>query len=126
MNDLKNLPLEGIRVVEFTHMVMGPAVGCILGDLGADVVKIEPISGDNTRKLKGSGAGYFPMFNRSKRSICLNLKSQEGKNTALELIRKADILIENFRPGAMDKLGFGYEDIKKENDNILLYTYMLQ
>ena len=85
MNDLKNLPLEGIRVVEFTHMVMGPAVGCILGDLGADVVKIEPISGDNTRKLKGSGAGYFPMFNRSKRSICLNLKDKDGKNTALEL-----------------------------------------
>ena len=84
-------PLNGIRILEFGSFIAGPFAGQILADMGADVVKIEPISGDNTRKLKGSGAGYFPMFNRSKRSICLNLKSQEGKNTALELIRKADI-----------------------------------
>ena len=64
-----SLPLAGLKVVEFTHMVMGPTVGVVLGDLGADVIKIEPMGGDNTRRLKGSGAGYFPMYNRNKRSI---------------------------------------------------------
>ncbi|MBT6962056.1 MAG: CoA transferase, partial [Rhodospirillaceae bacterium] len=68
MTDAQNLPLSGTKVVEFTHMVMGPTVGCILADLGADVIKIEPLKGDNTRRLKGSGSGYFPMFNRNKRS----------------------------------------------------------
>jgi len=72
------LPLAGIRVIEFTHMVMGPSVGVILADLGADVIKVEPAGGDQTRKLLGSGAGYFPMFNRNKRSICLDLKSDAG------------------------------------------------
>ncbi|MDX2143107.1 MAG: CaiB/BaiF CoA-transferase family protein [Rhodospirillaceae bacterium] len=109
------LPLAGLKVVEFTHMVMGPAVGVILGDLGAEVIKIEPLGGDNTRRLKGSGAGYFPMYNRNKRSICLDLKSPEGKKIALQLIERADVVIENFRPGAMDKLGFGYKDVSKLN-----------
>jgi crotonobetainyl-CoA:carnitine CoA-transferase CaiB-like acyl-CoA transferase len=113
------LPLAGLKVVEFTHMVMGPAVGVILGDLGADVIKIEPIGGDNTRRLKGSGAGYFPMYNRNKRSICLDLKSPEGKKVALQLIEKADVLIENFRPGAMDKLGFGAEALNKLNPRLI-------
>jgi len=112
MSDLPHtLPLGGITVIEFTHMVMGPAVGAILADLGADVIRIEPIGGDKTRKLTGSGAGYFPMFNRGKQSLCLNLKSDAGKSIALGLLKDADILIENFRPGAMDKLGFGYADI---------------
>lgn len=102
----KNLPLSGIRVVEFTHMVMGPSAGLVLADLGAEVIKIEPIKGDNTRRLKGSGAGYFPMYNRNKQSLCLDLKDEAGKKIAGELIDKADVLIENFRPGAMDKLGF--------------------
>src|SRR5258706_13221230 len=99
-------PLAGLKVVEFAHMVMGPTVGQVLGDLGADVIKIEPMGGDNTRRLKGSGAGYFPMYNRNKRSICLDLKSAEGKTAALELLDRADGVIENFCPGAMDKLGF--------------------
>ena len=107
------LPLAGLQVVEFTHMVMGPTVGVILGDLGADVVKIEPIGGDNTRRLRGSGAGYFAMYNRNKRSICLDLKSDEGREAILKLLSTADVLIENFRPGAMDKLGFGYDTLKK-------------
>ena len=77
-------PLSGIRVVEFTHMVMGPTAGLILADLGAEVIKIEPLQGDKTRRLKGSGAGYFPMYNRNKRSICVDLKSAEGK----EIIRR--------------------------------------
>lgn len=119
MSAAASLPLAGIRVVEFTHMVMGPAVGVLLADLGADVVKIEPLGGDNTRRLKGSGAGYFPMYNRNKKSICLDLKSPEGKKIALQLLEKADVAVENFRPGAMDKLGFGYEAVKKLNPRII-------
>ena len=113
------LPLSGIKVIEFTHMVMGPAVGSILADLGAEVLKIEPIKGDNTRRLKGSGSGYFPMFNRNKKSLCLNLKDKEGIKIALKLIETADVVIENFRPGAMDKLGLGYNDIKAINSEII-------
>lgn len=113
------LPLNGITVIEFTHMVMGPAVGAILADLGANVVRIEPIGGDKTRKLTGSGAGYFPMFNRGKKSLCLNLKSDAGKAVALGLLADADVLIENFRPGAMEKLGFGYTDMQTLNPALI-------
>jgi len=109
MTENGKLPLAGVRVVEFTHMVMGPMCGLALADLGADVVKIEPVKGDNTRRLLGSGAGYFPMYNRNKRSLCVDLKSERGHAVAMKLISGADVLIENFRPGAMDKLGFGYE-----------------
>jgi len=116
---MSNLPLNGITVIEFTHMVMGPAVGAILSDLGADVIRIEPMGGDKTRKLTGSGAGYFPMFNRGKKSICLDLKSEAGKAVALGLLKDADVLIENFRPGAMDKLGFGYTDIHAHNPHLI-------
>lgn len=104
-------PLQGVKVIEFTHMVMGPTVGLILADLGADVIKVEPIQGDNTRRLKGSGAGYFPMYNRNKRSIRLNLKSEKGLRLAKQLLGSADVLVENFRPGTMDALGLGYEDL---------------
>ena len=108
------LPLEGIRVVEFCHMIMGPSCGLILGDLGADVIKIEPTpNGDNTRRLAGSGAGFFPTFNRNKRSIALDLKSEQGPAVVRKLIASADVVIENFRSGAMDKLGFGYDALKK-------------
>ena len=120
MTDQSALPLAGVRVVEFTHMVMGPACGVVLADLGADVVKVEPVKGDNTRRLIGSGAGYFPMYNRNKRSVCLDLKSEAGHAAALRLIREADVLIENFRPGAMDKLGFGYEDLKAINPRLVM------
>ena len=112
-------PLEGVRVIEFSHMVMGPAAGLVLADMGADVLKIEPIHGDNTRRLKGSGAGYFPMYNRNKRSICLDVKSERGKELALRLIRDADVFIENFRPGALDKLGFGYSDLCQHNERLV-------
>lgn len=104
-------PLQGVKVIEFTHMVMGPTVGLILADLGADVIKVEPIQGDNTRRLTGSGAGYFPMYNRNKRSIRLNLKSEKGLRLAKQLLGSADVLVENFRPGTMDALGLGYEDL---------------
>lgn len=119
MTHSKSLPLEGIRVIEFTHMVMGPTVGVILADLGAEVVKVEPLTGDNTRRLKGSGAGYFPMYNRNKQSLCVDLKSPEGSAVARRLIDGADVLIENFRPGAMDKLGFGYEALRESNPRLI-------
>ena len=111
--------LTGIKVVEFTHMVMGPAAGLVLADLGADVVKVEPVGGDKTRRLRGSGAGYFSMYNRNKKSLSIDLKSPEGKALALKLIDEADVFIENFRPGALDKLGFGYAALSARNPNLI-------
>jgi crotonobetainyl-CoA:carnitine CoA-transferase CaiB-like acyl-CoA transferase len=113
------LPLNGIRVVEFTHMVMGPAAGLMLADLGADVVRIEPPEGDSTRHLPGSGAGYFPMYNRNKRSFAVNLKAPAGLDAALRLVDRADVLIENFRPGTMDRLGLGYDKLSKRNSRLI-------
>lgn len=113
------LPLEGLKVVEFTHMVMGPSVGLILADLGADVIKVEPVGGDHTRKLLGSGAGYFPMYNRNKRSVSIDLKSPEGMADALALVDGADVVVENFRPGALDKLGLGSEALRRRNPRLI-------
>ena len=112
-------PLRGIRVVEFTHMVMGPTAGVILGDLGADVIKVEPLKGDNTRRLKGSGAGYFPMYNRNKRSIALDLKNPKGRDVALQLIQSADIVLENFRTGTMANLGLDYDSLKATHPSLI-------
>ncbi|MEH6570656.1 MAG: CaiB/BaiF CoA-transferase family protein [Halioglobus sp.] len=112
-------PLAGIKVVEFTHMVMGPTAGVILADLGAEVIKIEPLKGDNTRKLQGSGGGYFAMYNRNKSSLCLDLKSTEGLALATDIIGRSDILIENFRPGAMEKLGLGYETLSQADSELI-------
>jgi len=112
-------PLNGIKVIEFSHMVMGPCAGLMLADMGADVIKVEPIGGDKTRRLRGAGAGYFPMYNRNKKSIAINLKSPEGKAAILEMIKTADVFIENFRPAALDKLGFGYEDLKALNPRLI-------
>jgi crotonobetainyl-CoA:carnitine CoA-transferase CaiB-like acyl-CoA transferase len=113
------LPLEGLKVVEFTHMVMGPAVGVILGDLGADVIRVEPPEGDRTRNLLGSGAGYFPMYNRNKRSLFLNLKDEGELAEARALCEAADIVIENFRPGTLDRLGLSYEALKAVNPGLI-------
>ena len=118
MNDSLR-PLSGIKVIEMTHMVMGPAVGVILGDLGADVIKIEPLTGDKTRKLKTSGSGYFLTYNRNKRSLALNVKTPEGKDIVLKLLSGADVFIENFRPGAMDNLGFSYSELEKTNPGLI-------
>lgn len=112
-------PLAGITVVEFTHMVMGPTVGHILSGLGAEVVRVEPIGGDRTRRLIGSGSGYHPMYNRGKRSICLDLKSEEGLGVAKDLIASADVLVENFRPGALDRLGLDYDSCAKANPRLI-------
>ncbi|HEY3655568.1 MAG TPA: CaiB/BaiF CoA-transferase family protein [Steroidobacteraceae bacterium] len=115
----KQGPLAGIRVVEFTHMVMGASAGVILGDLGAEVIKVEPIGGDPTRNLLGSGAGYFPMFNRNKRSLCLDLKNADGLAVARSLVATADVLVENFRPGTLARLGLGYEELAAANPRLI-------
>ena len=113
------LPLSDVVVVEFSHMVMGPAAGVILADLGALVTKVEPVGGDNTRRLQGSGGGYFAMYNRNKRSLCVDLKNAEGRDLVRRLIDKADVVIENFRPGAMEKLGFGYAELAERNHRLV-------
>jgi crotonobetainyl-CoA:carnitine CoA-transferase CaiB-like acyl-CoA transferase len=112
-------PLSGIRIIEFTHMVMGPSIGVILGDLGADVIKVEPPRGDRTRDLLGSGSGYFPMFNRNKRSICLDLKDETDLATAQQLCADADVVIENFRPGTLERLGLGYRKLSADNPGLI-------
>ncbi len=117
--DKDALPLSGLTVIEFTHMVMGPSIGVILADLGADVIKVEPPGGDATRSLLGSGAGYFPMFNRNKRSICLDLKHPEGVALARRLVEGADILVENFRPGTLERLGLGHDDMAEANPGLI-------
>ncbi len=113
------LPLEGIRVIEFAHMVMGPSCGLVLADLGAEVIKVEPIAGDNTRRLEAAGAGFFPVFNRNKKSLAVDLQKPEGRELVLKLLRKADVLTENFRPGALDKLGFSFDSLKEINPRLI-------
>jgi len=106
------LPLEGVRVVEFAHMVMGPSCGLVLADLGAEVIKVEPLAGDNTRRLEAAGAGFFPVFNRNKKSLAVDLSKPQGNEIVLKLLATADVLTENFRPGALDKLGLSYEKLQ--------------
>jgi len=116
---MNRLPLENIKVIEFSHMVMGPSAGMILADLGAEVIKVEPIGGDKTRNLKGSGAGYFAMYNRNKKSVCIDMKSTEGHKVISEMIKSADVVIENFRPGALENLGYGYEQLSEINSQLI-------
>ncbi|GAB5471570.1 MAG: CaiB/BaiF CoA-transferase family protein [Rhodospirillales bacterium] len=114
------LPLSGLKVVEFSHMVMGPTCGLILADLGAEVIKVEPApKGDNTRRLTGSGAGFFVTYNRNKRSLALDLKRPEGLALARALVAEADVLVENFRPGGMERLGLGYADLAADNPRLV-------
>ncbi|WP_273825686.1 CaiB/BaiF CoA transferase family protein [Pseudomonas asplenii] len=116
----RSLPLAGIRVVEFVHMVMGPTCGLLLADLGAEVIKVEPVpEGDNTRRLMGSGAGYWITYNRNKKSFAIDIKSQEGMAAVRKLLATADVVTENFRPGAMEKLGLGYEQVKAVRPDII-------
>jgi crotonobetainyl-CoA:carnitine CoA-transferase CaiB-like acyl-CoA transferase len=104
------LPLAGIRVLEFCHTIMGPSCGLVLADLGADVVKFEPApEGDKTRRLAGFAAGFFPYFNRNKRSLAVDVKAAKGRALVLRLAGSADVLVENFAPGTMDRLGLGYD-----------------
>ena len=127
MNTPQTLPYEGLRVVEFTHMVMGPTCGMVLADLGAEVIKVEPIGhgrhGDATRELLGSGAGFFALFNRNKKSLALDLQSPEGLEAVLKLIATADVVSENFKPGTMKKLGLDYDSLKALNPRLVYVSH---
>ena len=114
------LPLAGIRVLEFCHTIMGPTAGVIMADLGADVIKVEPApDGDKTRRLPGFAAGFFVSFNRNKRGLALDLKSEKGRAVAHKLIEDADILFENYGPGTMERLGCGYDQVKARNPGLI-------
>src|ERR1700761_2509638 len=117
------LPLEGVRVLEFTHMVMGPTCGMILADLGAEVIKIEPPGGDKTRKLPGLGIGFFRSFNRNKKSVVLDINTPEGHAAAVELIGQCDVMLENFRPGLMARLGLDYETLAKKYPRLIYVSH---
>jgi crotonobetainyl-CoA:carnitine CoA-transferase CaiB-like acyl-CoA transferase len=117
------LPLAGIKVVEFTHMVMGPTCGLILADLGAEVIKVEPLAGDNTRRLLGSGAGFFSMFNRNKKSLAVNTKDPRGLQIVLKLVAGADVFSENFKGGTMDRLGLGYAALSALNPGLVYVSH---
>ena len=113
------LPLAGIRVLEFCHAIMGPSAGLILADLGADVIKIEPVAGDTTRRLVGFAAGFFGTFNRNKRSVAIDLKADAGRTLLHRLAATADVVVENYAPGTMDRLGCGYADLSKTNPRLI-------
>jgi crotonobetainyl-CoA:carnitine CoA-transferase CaiB-like acyl-CoA transferase len=117
------LPLAGLRVVEFTHMVMGPTCGMILADLGAEVIKIEPINGDATRRLLGSGAGFFPTFNRNKKSLAVDAHDPRGKDLLLKLLATCDVFSENFKSGAMARLGFDYASLSRINPGLVYVSH---
>jgi len=113
-------PLEGLRVLEFSHTVMGPTAGLLFAELGADVIKVEPApDGDRTRRLGGFGAGFFAGFNRNKRSLAIDLKSKDGQAVMHRLIPGADIVLENFGPGTMERLNCGYEHLAPLNDRLI-------
>ena len=115
-----SLPLSGIRVLELSHAVMGPTCGLILADMGAEVIKIERApEGDETRRLKGFGAGFFPFLNRNKKSIAIDLKSERGRGVLEKLIVSADVFLENFAPGTIERLGFGYDNISQLNPRLI-------
>src|SRR5512133_958951 len=118
-----SLPLTGLRVVEFTHMVMGPTCGMVLADMGAEVIKVEPIEGDRTRHLLGAGAGFFPMFNRNKKSIAIDLHKPEGAAIARQLAASADVVLENFKPDTMAKYGLDYASLSKVNARLIYVSH---
>ncbi|MCU0951507.1 MAG: CoA transferase [Burkholderiaceae bacterium] len=117
------LPLQGIRVIEFAHMVMGPSCGLVLADLGAEVIKVEPVDGDNTRRLTGSGAGFFPAFNRNKKSLAVDIKDPQVKAAVLKLVATADVVSENFRPGAMDAAGLGAKALRAVKPDLIYVSH---
>ena len=117
-------PLSGITVIDLTAMISGPVCTMMLGDQGADVIKVEPLTGELTRKVGASKNGMTTSFlcaNRSKRSLTLNLKDPKGISILKKLIKKADVLVQNFRPGTMKRMGLSYEEVKKLNKEII-YT----
>jgi crotonobetainyl-CoA:carnitine CoA-transferase CaiB-like acyl-CoA transferase len=112
-------PLAGLKVVEFTHMVMGPTCGMVLADLGAEVIKVEPIDGDRTRTLLGAGIGFFPLFNRNKKSIQIDLTKADGAAAARRLCASADVVAENFKPGSMAKYGLDYAALSQTTPKLI-------
>src|SRR6266481_3261038 len=123
MSDTTTLPLDGVRVIEFTHMVMGPTCGMILADLGAEVIKVEPPGGDKTRSLPGLGIGFFRTFNRNKKSVVLDIDTPEGHASALEIIGQCDAMLENFRPGSMAKRGLDYATLTKKFPRLIYASH---
>lgn len=117
------LPLDGVRIIEFTHMIMGPTCGMILADLGAEVIKIEPPGGDKTRKLPGLGIGFFRSFNRNKKSVVLDIHTPDGLAAALQLIGQCDVMLENFRPGMMASLGLDYATLSKRFPKLIYVSH---
>ena len=116
-------PLRGLRVVEFTHMVMGPTCAMVLADMGAEVIKVEPIDGEGTRRLLGAGAGFFPMFNRNKKSIGIDLKQPEGAAVAQRLAASADVVVENFKAGVLAKFGLDYAGLSALNERLIYVSH---
>jgi crotonobetainyl-CoA:carnitine CoA-transferase CaiB-like acyl-CoA transferase len=122
-NEAQTLPLKGIRVVELSHMVMGPTCGMILADLGAEVIKVEPPHGDGTRRLLGTGAGFFRTFNRNKKSVSLDMSSPQGREALSKLVDTADVFVENFKPGRMKDLGVDYESLRARNPKLIYVSH---
>jgi crotonobetainyl-CoA:carnitine CoA-transferase CaiB-like acyl-CoA transferase len=122
-HDNESLPLAGVRVLEFTHMVMGPTCGMILADLGAEVIKVEPPGGDKTRNLPGLGIGFFRAFNRNKKSVVLDITTDEGRATARELAGQCDVVLENFRPGLMERLGLDYASLSEAYPHLIYVSH---
>jgi crotonobetainyl-CoA:carnitine CoA-transferase CaiB-like acyl-CoA transferase len=116
-------PLAGLRVVEFTHMVMGPTCGMLLADMGAEVIKVEPIDGDRTRHLLGAGSGFFPLFNRNKKSIGIDLRDAAGAEVARKLCASADVVAENFKPGTMAKYGLDYAALSATHPRLIYASH---
>jgi crotonobetainyl-CoA:carnitine CoA-transferase CaiB-like acyl-CoA transferase len=116
----QDLPLAGVRVVEMTHMVMGPTCGMILAQLGAEVIKVEPPAGDKTRSLGGMGISFFPLFNRGKRSVVLDFAKPEDRETMDRLLASADVFLENFRDGQLEKQGLGSDELRRKHPHLIV------
>jgi crotonobetainyl-CoA:carnitine CoA-transferase CaiB-like acyl-CoA transferase len=116
-------PLAGIRVVEMSHMIMGPSCGMFLAMLGAEVIKVEPPDGDRTRMLKGMGAGFFPMFNRGKRSVRLDTATPEGREALHRLLAGADVFVENFRDESLARQGVAPEQLRSEFPALIIASH---
>ncbi len=112
-------PLEGVRVIEFSHMIFGPCCGLFLGFLGAEVIKVEPPGGDKTRNLTGMGASFFPTFNRGKKSITVDMDTLKGKTVLDKLLSSSDIVIENFRDQSLGKMGLEPEELKAKYPRLI-------
>ena len=113
-------PLDGVRVVEMSHMVMGPSCGMFLAFLGAEVVKIEPPEGDKTRNLTGMGRGFFPTFNRGKKSVSLDIKTEAGRRALDRLLGTADVFVENFRDTSLARMGFAPDALRERHPRLIL------